>query len=330
MLKYYGMFDYPGFSEIQFTETLTASGLIRAIIDSGIFMPNGKNDIDRLNNLLHTKGLYKKFPNLPLPAEATDLINREAQLEEIELVKLNQIVLEAAYPQYIPSDLKHLDMLSKSFVSLIGLFELFESGYLKPKSIELKEDIEEAIKAILEIEGFELKRKPYYGKKQEHRGFSQKNINTLNFLLKKCRIRVGVDFESNHILANSADLKPTNHKISSGLLKYIQRAGLKNKLSNLRFCLEDRWCSFRYDEDIRKVLTYGLFYYTDQLIHGKFLKPRKCVCNRWFLAMKRKHLYCSTKCKDKYYGQTKEGKEVRRRASKMYRLKKKKNISSHP
>lgn len=139
-----------GFSADDFTDTLSASSLVKAINASGILTPDGNDDIDKLNRLLKRKGLHKEVSNLQLPVngldvitrqaglsenertqlnrqvfemahslsrEVVDLINREAGLSENELIQLNRLVLERAYPQECP---KHTDMNSSVINEIDG------------------------------------------------------------------------------------------------------------------------------------------------------------------------------------------------------------------
>lgn len=88
----------------EFTDILPASGLLKAINNTGISVTKGKDDIDTLNNLLKTKRLRNAFPSVQLSPKAADLIKREAELTENELMQLNWLVLETAYPRQCPKN----------------------------------------------------------------------------------------------------------------------------------------------------------------------------------------------------------------------------------
>jgi len=64
---------FPGFFVDEFQEH-SAMDLIQTINKSGISVPQGSDDRDRLNNLLKTRDLHRKLLNLQLPRQVADLI----------------------------------------------------------------------------------------------------------------------------------------------------------------------------------------------------------------------------------------------------------------
>jgi hypothetical protein len=105
----------------------------------------------------------------------------------------------------------------------------------------------------------------------------------------------------------------------------------QKKLSEIRLYLNAHHRTFQNDDDIRVVLTYGLFYYADQLVHGKFKRPRRCVCKKWFITEKRNHWYHSNKCKDSYYLEHNK-KRIKNNidAAWLYRQRKQRGITPQP
>jgi hypothetical protein len=96
------------FTADEFTDKKTAAGLVEAIIhDSGIPVPEGKSDIEKLNEILKIHGLYKKFSDVQLPHPKPGWTDTEAGLTENALIRKNRFVLETVYPRSCP---KHRTM----------------------------------------------------------------------------------------------------------------------------------------------------------------------------------------------------------------------------
>lgn len=100
---------YYDFSPNDFRGGLTTAGLLQEIEKSGIKLPDGKSDIEKLNNLLKRRGLYKEFVGLNLPKNVVDLISKESNLEVTKLMHLNRIIIEEAYPGKCPKSLRIRD-----------------------------------------------------------------------------------------------------------------------------------------------------------------------------------------------------------------------------
>lgn len=77
-----------------------SAALLSAIEKAGITTHNKdkvRGDLYQLNCILKIKNLHHKFPKLKLPPEATNLIKHE-KLSKKELIQLNRMVLETAFP----------------------------------------------------------------------------------------------------------------------------------------------------------------------------------------------------------------------------------------
>ncbi len=94
---------YFGFTVDEFTDSMLASSLLKVIIhDLGIPVPDGKDDIEKLNNILKINELNKKLPGLRLPHLLPSLIKPEAELTGNEIRRRNRFYLEIAYPHLCP------------------------------------------------------------------------------------------------------------------------------------------------------------------------------------------------------------------------------------
>ena len=91
-----------GFLADEFASPLTIAGLLQELEKAGIGVEDGKDDIQRLNNVLSCQGFYKSFPKIKLGAKAKELLNREASLSPSSLRQLNRLIIEKAYPGKCP------------------------------------------------------------------------------------------------------------------------------------------------------------------------------------------------------------------------------------
>ena len=85
------------FFKDQFQDRLPPFALLSDLRSSGISIPEGRNDIDKLNALLRQQGLRHELPSHTLPRAANELVKKEATLSEAALMKLNRYALEAAF-----------------------------------------------------------------------------------------------------------------------------------------------------------------------------------------------------------------------------------------
>ena len=105
---YLHAFQYPqyGFFKDDFSSYQAAWNLLQNIEEDGIKIPVREgviqSVIERLNNLLKVRGLSSHFSDLKLSDEARALLEHEAELDELNLVYLNRLLLEAAYPALCP------------------------------------------------------------------------------------------------------------------------------------------------------------------------------------------------------------------------------------
>ncbi len=107
------------FFKDQFDNKFPLASLLSDIQSANIQIPDGRNDIDALNELLRCKRLRHTLPDVVLPREADGLIKREGRLSEAALMKLNRYFLETAFPSCppcltIPSPMP-LELVEKRF-----------------------------------------------------------------------------------------------------------------------------------------------------------------------------------------------------------------------
>lgn len=83
---------------------LSTEALLDAIEQAGLPMPDKfkyRGDFNKLDYFLKMKNLHTKFPKLKLPPEAVKLTQQKT-LNKSERMKLNRLVLEAAFPHQCP------------------------------------------------------------------------------------------------------------------------------------------------------------------------------------------------------------------------------------
>ena len=81
-----------------------SSVFLEAIRKTGLPMPNKdkvRGDLNKINSFLKKKNLYTHFPKIKLPPEAINL-TQQKKISKSELLKLNRIVLETAFPNECP------------------------------------------------------------------------------------------------------------------------------------------------------------------------------------------------------------------------------------
>jgi transcriptional regulator with XRE-family HTH domain len=81
-----------------------ATALLNEIKKAGIKIPSREKVRDavyKLNYILRTENLKNKFKNTPLPTETAHLMGSK-KLLKIELVQLNRLILESAFPKLCP------------------------------------------------------------------------------------------------------------------------------------------------------------------------------------------------------------------------------------
>lgn len=98
------------FSESEFGGPLTPGDLVAAMTASGIALPKAQTSIESLNKLLSEARLLALFPSLSLPGDAAELVRREPTLRSTGRVKLNRIILEAAYPLTCPHRVEYANL----------------------------------------------------------------------------------------------------------------------------------------------------------------------------------------------------------------------------
>lgn len=107
------------FFKDQFDNRFPLASLLSDIQSANIPIPDGRNDIDALNELLRCKRLRHTLPDVVLPREADGLIKREGRLSEAALMKLNRYFLETAFASCPPcltiSSPMPLELVEKRF-----------------------------------------------------------------------------------------------------------------------------------------------------------------------------------------------------------------------
>jgi len=92
----------PGFLTNEFHGRITIHGLLNAIKADDIAVPEAATEIEQLNRLLGGSSLYPKFKAVALSKEAERLVARESRLSGNRRMRLNRLLLEAAYPLKCP------------------------------------------------------------------------------------------------------------------------------------------------------------------------------------------------------------------------------------
>ncbi|MGE5197888.1 MAG: hypothetical protein ACM3IL_05225, partial [Deltaproteobacteria bacterium] len=135
-ISYLMAYQYPqyGFFEDDFSSWEIPPILLEKIKGDGVKVPDGEGYIGQLNNLLKTKGLRDHFPKVQLSAEGEVLLAREDKLTEKELMRLNRLVLEAAYPKECPKgtlDRKIVFLFegTDEFENLGGIRKKLDTGF---------------------------------------------------------------------------------------------------------------------------------------------------------------------------------------------------------
>lgn len=98
------------FSGSEFDAEHTPGALAAAIVANGISLPDARTSIESLNKLLGEARLLPWYPNISLPRATEDLVNREATLRYAGRVKLNRMILEAAYPLVCPQRVEYANL----------------------------------------------------------------------------------------------------------------------------------------------------------------------------------------------------------------------------
>lgn len=90
------------FLQCEFSGEYTTLGVIEAIAADGVAVPEGATEIERLNTLLSGGVLNQIGARVSLPKKWASLMKRASGLNEGERVRLNRLILEAAYPLKCP------------------------------------------------------------------------------------------------------------------------------------------------------------------------------------------------------------------------------------
>ncbi|MBF0387859.1 MAG: hypothetical protein HQL20_08395 [Candidatus Omnitrophica bacterium] len=97
--------SYNTFLASEFKSSFSISDLTRALKSSGIKIPEGKQDLAAINDLLNGPELKRRFPRLKLPQEAAILKDSKKPLAKEELRRLNRLIMETAFPDECPRSL---------------------------------------------------------------------------------------------------------------------------------------------------------------------------------------------------------------------------------
>lgn len=135
-VSYMTAYQYPqyGFFQDDFSSWEVPPRLLEKIEKDGIKVPDGDGYIGRLNNLLKVRGLSGYFSKIQLLSEAAGLLTRETELDQRELMRLNRLVIEAAYPNECPKgalDGKIVFLFEETneFENLDGVRKKLDTGF---------------------------------------------------------------------------------------------------------------------------------------------------------------------------------------------------------
>jgi len=129
--------------------------LIQALQTRGIVVPEGGTSIERLNQLLKSKDLYKHNSMSERSAEINELIVRleNSTLHDSEMIRLNRLLIDANYPLETPKILKNnrwaFNKMNAYFKSILDPEEAITAQI----DLILSEGFE-SMKKILKANGF--------------------------------------------------------------------------------------------------------------------------------------------------------------------------------
>ncbi|MBI5686380.1 MAG: penicillin-binding protein 2 [Verrucomicrobia bacterium] len=109
------------FQPLEFTGQFTTRALLDTLAADGFTIQKTSLEIESLNLLLKGSSVHQRFAGMALPKTAVSLMRNVSKLKPRELVKLNRVILETAYPHKCP---KHQDghYVQKYYSSFVGFF----------------------------------------------------------------------------------------------------------------------------------------------------------------------------------------------------------------
>ncbi len=134
-ITYLPAYQYPqyGFFEDDFSSYKVPLRIVENIEKNNIKVPAGDGYIGRLNNLLKVRDLSSHFSKIKLSDENAALLARDAELKQPDLIRLNRIVLEAAYPEDCPRGVPERNVIflfdeTNEFENLDDVVKTIENG----------------------------------------------------------------------------------------------------------------------------------------------------------------------------------------------------------
>lgn len=223
------------FTAEEFTGPFTTSNLIAAIRAGGVEVRTVFSDVIALNDLLARTDLRSRFPSVPLPKEAEDLVDRPTSPASLERQELNRRILEAVYPSQCPK--KEF----KTIYTTQGLIEALRAdGIEVPVSTGYKSFWEWSFKgrytatnlvAAIRADGIVMPE-------------AESEIKSLNALLKGPCLRtqfpnVSLAWEANELLKREMTLSVTEREVLNRLIleavypKQCPKRGINADLESL-------------------------------------------------------------------------------------------------
>jgi len=205
----------------------------------------------------------------------------------------------------------------------------------KIKDQQLKNDIEEAMNAIIKIEELESVKKSVNPAYRNHEYVQ--HIDRLNTIIAKNPVPIRAVFSHfAHVARRAEVLQIGKHKESGWDGAYKRMVRVKEALEKVKKFPKIKFYPDPHDyldfpegcadeEGVRYYLAVGLLDYLQKLILGESYRVRQCrSCEEWFIATKSNNVTCGEQlCKETYWREYRGGSEYRKNYMKGYRIKKK-------
>ncbi|MFA6560821.1 MAG: penicillin-binding protein 2 [Verrucomicrobiia bacterium] len=109
------------FQPLEFTGQFTTRALLDTLVTDGFTVQKASLEIESLNLLLKSDSVHQRFKGMVMPKNVVSLTRNVLSLKPRDLIKLNRVILETAYPHKCP---KHQDghYVQKYYSSFVGFF----------------------------------------------------------------------------------------------------------------------------------------------------------------------------------------------------------------